>query len=71
MSMLGCSHASVRSESELWLIDPHEVTLYRYIEKNLEEVIPIEGNSAVKRFMCISEQEYEKLVREIVEKRGE
>lgn len=71
MNILGCSHASVKTGSEIWLIDPYEVTLYRYIEGNREEVIPIEGNNAVKKFMCISEQEYEKLVRELVEKRGE
>lgn len=51
----------------MWFIDPDEVTLYRYVDEKFEQVIPIDSNPAVKKFLCISEREYEALVEKVVE----
>jgi hypothetical protein len=65
---MGCTYVKERKETELWLIDPQESILYRVIEDNKEEVIPIKNNNAVKRFMCVSGSEYDGLIVRLLRK---
>lgn len=69
MIITGCTHASVKSADEIWLIDPNEVILYRTIAGDKEQVIPIENNHDMNKFLCISHEEYAELVESILEKR--
>lgn len=59
-SILGCSHEQKRKHprTEIWLIDAKEATLFRSIDDNYEQVIPIKDNqSAMDNFMCIDNDE--------------
>ena len=64
--MTGCTSGSLKSRNEVWLIDPVEVVLYRKISDNKEQAIPIKGNKDMKKFMCLSNQEFDDLVRELI-----
>jgi len=68
--MMGCTQGPKRSDHELWFIDPDDVTLYRAIGNDQEEVIPIGGNGVVEGFLCISEREFEKFIDDVLDKRG-
>jgi hypothetical protein len=52
----------------VWLIDAESVVLYRRIAENKEQAIPIKGNKDMKKFMCISNAEFDDLVRELINK---
>ncbi len=54
---LGCSGATVKSQTEIWLIDPTDVVLYRVISDSQEEALPIKGNIEMKRMRCVDESE--------------
>lgn len=70
--MQGCTHGKLKIEKadEIWLIDPREGVLYRRIEGNKEQVIPIKNNSSMRKFMCISQEEYTELVESLLESRN-
>jgi len=52
----------------LWLIDPEDTSLYRIIEGDIEEVIPIKDNETMRKFMCISKEEASEIIDQVVEK---
>lgn len=67
LSMMGCS-SGIKSRNEVWLIDSEQVALYRSISDTKEQVIPIKGNKDMKKFMCISNAEFDDLVRELIDR---
>lgn len=69
VNIQGCTHASVKTADEIWLIDPAEVILYRKIKGNKEQIIPIKDNHSMNKFLCISQEEYAELVEAILEQR--
>jgi len=68
LSMTACTSGSLKSRNEVWLIDAESVVLYRRIAENKEQAIPIKGNKDMKKFMCISNAEFDDLVRELINK---
>ena len=66
ISTLACSHAKEKSASEVWLIDSKDVSLYRYVGHDEEEVIPIKDNVDAELFMCVSKDEYDILLDKIL-----
>ena len=54
ISIVACGHKKPKSDVEAWLIDENEVTLYRKLDGDLEQVIPIPKNKDVSKFMCFS-----------------
>jgi len=67
ISTVACSHAKEKSAVEIWLINPTEDALYRYIGHDEEEVIPIKDNPEASLFMCVSSDEYDILTGKILE----
>lgn len=67
-SLMGCTSATVKSRNEVWLIDSEEVVLFRRISDTKEQAIPIKGNKDMKKFMCISNAEFDDLVRELIDR---
>lgn len=67
VSILGCSHASVKRDNEIWFIDAHELTLYRVVENDTEQIIPIPKNPDMQKFMCISSEEADEIIKSVVE----
>lgn len=68
-SMLGCSHAKLKSDNEIWLLDAEEPALYRKIVGGKEEVIPIkkENKKTLEAFLCIHEKEVSEVIEAVVE----
>lgn len=50
------------------MIDEEEVILFRQIEGDKEEVIPIKGNKDMQKFMCISKEEADEQIEIFVER---
>lgn len=67
--MTGCTHGNVKTADEIWLIDPVDVVLYRVLDDNKEQVIPIKSNPSMRKFICISQEEYVELIEALLEKR--
>lgn len=66
--MTSCGHAPVKREIEVWLIDEKELFLFRKIEGDKEQVLPIKDNKDMLKFMCIDQREYKSLFKAIIEK---
>lgn len=62
---LGCSHASVKRNNEVWLVDKEDVVLYRVISDTKEQAIPIKNNPAMDRFMCVDKDEIDNWLEEV------
>ena len=71
VSILGCSHGTVKRDHEIWLIDGEEIVLFRKIIGGKEEVIPIKGNPDMKKFMCVSDEELDEIIDSRVEQEVE
>lgn len=65
---MGCSNGQGKKEIEIWFIDPDDATLYRTISDDEEMALPILGNPAVKKFMCITEKEFDRIIEDRLEK---
>lgn len=61
---VGCSSASVKKRNEIWFIDPEAVVLYRVISEDKEQALPIKGNEDMRRFMCVTGDEFADTIRE-------
>jgi len=66
-STLGCSHAPAKRKNEIWLVDEASLVLYRVTSENEEQAIPIQNNSAMKRFMCLDKDEVDYWIEELVD----
>lgn len=62
----GCSAAPVKKRNEVWKINSSELLLYRVVSDEEEEVIPILENPDMKKFMCISGDEFDGFIEELV-----
>ena len=71
ISILGCAHVNGKNATEIWLIDSKEMLLYRHVGRDTEEVLPIQGNPAMSKFMCVSEEDFSELVTKVMEKADE
>jgi len=67
ISMMGCGHAKLKREIEIWLIDREELLLYRKIDGGNEQVIPLQSKS-MDRFICIDKKEARAIINEIIER---
>lgn len=57
-----------KKKVEIWLIDSEDVVLFRRISDQSEEAIPIQNNpQAMDKFMCISREEADYWIEELVE----
>ncbi len=68
LSIMGCTSAQEREKTEIWLIDPNSVVLYRVVSDEKELVIPIKSNPEMRKFMCISEDEMIRWIEKELEK---
>jgi len=68
MSTMACTHSPQRKEIEVWLIDEEDLTLYRQIAGDKEEIIPIANNRSMQQFLCVSEDELYELVEDSIER---
>lgn len=67
MTIQACTSAKQRRRNvEIWLLDPEEVALYRRIDGNLEEILPIADNMTLLRFICIDKTTYAEIVEEML-----
>jgi len=67
IGMLGCGHAKLKRDVEIWLIDREELLLYRKIDGGNEQVIPLQSKS-MDRFMCMDKKEARAIINEIIER---
>lgn len=64
----GCGHLGGEKKirgSEVWLIDHKEPALYRYVEGELVQIIPIQFNEDMEKFLCLDKEEYKDLVNDM------
>jgi len=67
-STLGCTHGPVKRKNEIWLVDGEALVLYRVISDEKEQALPIKGNPAMKRFMCLDKDEVDYWIEEGTER---
>jgi len=60
-----CGSVNVKKRNEVWKINASELLLYRVVSDKEEEVIPILENPDMKKFMCISGDEFDDFVQEL------
>lgn|GEM_PF-3641119 len=67
--MLGCSHAKLKTDNEIWLLDASEPALYRKITNGNEEVIPItkQNKKTLDAFLCVHKEEADEVIEAVVE----
>lgn len=65
---ISCALGPVKREVEIWLIDEEELSLYRQLHDNKEQVIEIKHNRDMHDFMCIDKREYKGLYQSLIEK---
>lgn len=52
----------VKPKNEIWYIDAEDLVLFRVISETKEQAVPIKNNPAMKKMMCIHEDEFESTV---------
>jgi hypothetical protein len=62
ISMTACTSLKQRPEIEMWLIDGKEQILYRKLNNGKYQIIPIEDNSDMNKFLVIDKREYQELI---------
>jgi len=62
MNTIACTSLKQRPEIEMWLIDGKEKIIYRKLNNGNYQIIPIEDNSDIKKFLVIDKREYEQLI---------
>lgn len=58
MITMGCAHERRKTEIEIWLIDPQDLVLFRELKDEKEQIIPIQDNPDMDKFIVIDKRFY-------------